>query len=211
MASTFPLTNNAITAPIIIAPPLTGCTTLAGMCPGASGIIDVTSDHFFTDRSQSLSDRKLRLGELARNTAEAAFICMPCLPDDDCLDTLHAIVIIPAAALIRRMRRLGSSPMADGHRIAALAWRDEALILSAKYDLPTYAALAEVPLLSDLQVSLKDLVTTSPSRGGKHDQATPATGSSVGPRAYAQRVSPITSGHSTHPAYVQRHRRFNIE
>jgi len=137
---------------IIIAPPLTGCSTLASLLTVPPDfVIDYDRVPGFPTRGKPLHDRKSIFHDLARYSG-ARVICLPVLPTEDDLPLIQAIVIIPPGVFIRRLLAIPDSRYADGHRIAAQQWRDEAIRLCTITGINPHANLAHVPALARLSV-----------------------------------------------------------
>jgi hypothetical protein len=90
-------------------------------------------------------------------------ICLPTLPHAELIDRVAAVVIIPAATFIRRLMNIPDSRYAEGHRVAALQWRDDAIALAVDANLITYSALQKVPSLAAL------LLESSLERDSEYD------------------------------------------
>jgi hypothetical protein len=153
-----------MTRNLILAPPLTGCTTLAGVCPDQAASIDCDVDANKPPNGTPLYLRKRWLADLIPSHATSPFFCVPTLPGEEYLDMLLAVVIIPAGLFVRRWKRLG-----PGHRVAALTWRDEAVAFATRAGIVTCSSLMEVPALQDLRVPLDFVREQHVHRGIKHE------------------------------------------
>jgi len=136
---------------IIIAPPLTGCTTLGQMYHGLTSII-LDVDAAMSDKTArphkhpTLSERGLAIAKWTTEQSEAPIICVPFLPlgHSSAIDVV-AIILIPPAQFIKRAetRAIGA-----GHKVAAVTWRDEAVRFTQAYPtIPVYTALQAVPVI----------------------------------------------------------------
>lgn len=134
---------------LIIAPPLSGCTTLAAIAHKAGVVIDCDLDERFTASGLSLLDRK-QVFARALETAHDDVIVLPVLPDREFLHLVSAVVLIPAEVFVKRLLQSAQTSASKGRFVAALTWRDEALALSTQYDLPTHNRLTNVPELTGL-------------------------------------------------------------
>jgi len=141
---------------IIITPPLTGCSTLASMIAVPDRLIlDCDRVPGFTTRGKPLRERKAIFRDIARFSG-ASLVCLPVLPADEDIALVCAIVIIPPSLFIRRLMAIPDSRYADGHRIAALQWRDEAVRLAASSQMTPYTSLTQVPAIASLSIGDPD-------------------------------------------------------
>jgi hypothetical protein len=135
-------------AHIVLAPPMSGCTTLANIYHNiTTAVLDVDL------AIPSLRGMKLPLDARAKVITawvhEAMYlrpvICIPVLDDREMESLIEAIVIVPPATLVKRALH---PAIGDGHKIAAVAWRDMALAIAARHPkIPVYSALQAVPIL----------------------------------------------------------------
>jgi len=137
---------------IIIAPPLTGCSTLAGFIRQDGFVLDCDRHPGFQPHGKSLTERKGALLSLVDSLNPNTVVCLPALPSSELVPLVQTVVIIPASLFMRRLLAIPQSKYADGHRVAALQWRDEAIQLAATYRLPTVSAINQTPALSALRI-----------------------------------------------------------
>jgi len=135
---------------IIIAPPLSGCSTLASMHRDYATAIDYERNGVLSLRGASLKQRRLELARHVDMHHGCDFVCLPCLPKGDMLSHVAAVVLLNASDFVRRLLTVPMGQGGDGLRVAAAIWRDEAVALAARYDLPVFETLDEVPLLAHL-------------------------------------------------------------
>lgn len=145
-------------AKIILAPPLSGCTTLASIHHDTKSLVlDVDLAHpYLRSRHLHLSARRAAIMAWLRDAVHVStVICTPVIDDGFLADmaadlipaSLDSIVIIPPAQFVKRA---ANPTIGDGHKIAAVAWRDVAVRVSQRTSAPVCSALPAVPLLQQI-------------------------------------------------------------
>jgi hypothetical protein len=137
---------------LVIAPPLSGCSTMASLVRGQGVIVDCDQLPGFSVHGLSLHERKEALLRLAETVTFCHTLCLPVLPSATLTSHVVGVVLISAATFAKRLVAIPDSKYADGHRAAAVMWRDEAVRLAAQYDIPVFTKLSSVPNLSSLRV-----------------------------------------------------------
>jgi hypothetical protein len=137
---------------LILAPPLTGCSTLADLISHPQVIIDTDHLDGYPVYGLKLVERRAVMARLVDDHPSGYVICLPVLPSLTLASRVSSVVIIPAKVFARRIDDLSSSRFAEGHRAAAVAWRDEAVALAAAYRIPVYSKLSHVPTLRGLRI-----------------------------------------------------------
>lgn len=135
---------------VILCPPLTGCTTMAGFFSHPEFVLDCDRTPHFSTHGLTLSQRKAAFARLINDHDDKLGVCVPVLPDPSYADVTSCVVIIPASTFTRRLLATGQGRFADGHRVAAVQWRDEAIQIAAAYDLPVVSSLSAVPAFAHL-------------------------------------------------------------
>lgn len=129
---------------IILAPPLTGCTTLGQIYRGMTSIV-LDVDAAMNEKQLTLSERIIALRLWLDKHPDVPVACLPVLPKDVDPSAVEAVVLIPPAQFIKRAETRAIGP---GHKVAALAWRDAAVAFTTHHpNVPVYTALQAVPLL----------------------------------------------------------------
>jgi len=145
-------------AKIILAPPLSGCTTLASIHHDAKSLVlDVDVAYpYLRSRHLHLPARRAAIVAWLREAIHiSTVICTPVIDDGFLADmtagripaSLDSIVIIPPAQFVKRA---ANPTIGDGHKIAAVAWRDAAIRVAQTTDAPVCSALPAVPLLQQI-------------------------------------------------------------
>jgi hypothetical protein len=140
-----------IVPPLVIAPPLTGCSTLADLHHDYATAIDYERNNMLSLRGASLKQRRAELCRHVDMHQGFDFVCVPCLPRSEMLDSVFAVVLIPASDFVRRIMTVPMGQGGDGLRVAATIWRDEACALAARYNLAVVESLDLVSVMSCLQ------------------------------------------------------------
>jgi len=139
---------------IVIAPPLSGCSTLGEACPEHAALIDCDSAKIRPPHGTPLTVRKRWFADLVADNMSAPFICLPASPGSEYDDLIAAVVIIPPAVFMKRLAALGEGRSPDGRRIAAITWRDEAVALATRLGIAPHSVLTDVEELSSIRVPL---------------------------------------------------------